>query len=121
MKVLLVEDDTADAWLTMRAWRSLRSDDALVHVRDSVSAREWMATQMPDLVLLDLSLPCRGALELLQALVARGVQVVVVTSSADPRDVRRVQELGAVRYIHKPWAYEQLRQELGCVVASLVV
>ena len=61
---------------------------------------------LPDLIVLDLSLPGMSGLELLRRLKAgestRGVPVVVFSSSPDPDDIVKAYEAGANSYVVKP-------------------
>src|SRR5262245_16900746 len=83
--VLLVEDDDAIAALTAIG---LTEDLGLSVVRVSTGARalELAAARRPRLVLLDLSLPGLGGLEVCRRLKAgpatRGVPVVILTAMA---------------------------------------
>ncbi len=60
-----------------------------------------VAASKPDVILLDLSLPGRSGLDLLPALSALPVLVVVVTAHADESYVQRALEQGAHGYVLK--------------------
>jgi methyl-accepting chemotaxis protein len=74
----------------------------------------------PDLVLLDLTMPEMGGWDIFIRIrnLTRLHQVptAIYTSSEDPKDKARAQELGAVDYIHKP----AKKEELLAKVAKLV-
>jgi CheY-like chemotaxis protein len=59
----------------------------------------------PDLILLDLKMPGKGGLEMLQAIKQneqlRAIPVVVITTSALPADVSAAYRLGAAGYVLK--------------------
>lgn len=106
--ILLVEDDSADAELTLRALSRSDLDPVVEHAPDAEHALEALRGRAlrPRLVLLDLKLPGMSGLDLLKALRAspetRLLPVVVFTSSAEPRDLSGSYGFGANAYAQKP-------------------
>lgn len=119
-EVLLVEDNARDAELALRALRKCLLGDRVVHVRDGHEALEWLfargvhagreSANRPKIVLMDLKLPKVNGLEVLRAIredePLRTLPVVVLTSSAEQRDIAESYRLGANSYIVKPVEYE---------------
>ncbi|MFC5063175.1 response regulator [Actinomycetospora atypica] len=68
----------------------------------------------PDLVLLDLYLPDRSGLEVLDDLRAAvpGTDVLMVTAARDAETVRAAVRGGVVNYLIKPFGFEDLRDRL---------
>lgn len=120
--ILLVEDDANDALLIQRAFRKANLANPVVRVEDGEAAVAYLGAQapyadraahpLPALVLLDLNLPRRSGLEVLEWLRGqpglRRIPVVVLTSSRESRDVNRAYDLGANSYLLKPVAAEAL-------------
>jgi two-component system, response regulator len=111
VEILVVEDDAADAELTLRALRGHVANR--VHwARDGEEALAFLAAakDLPRLVLLDLKMPKISGLEVLERLRAdertRHVPVVVLTSSREEPDIARAYGLGANSYIVKPVEFE---------------
>lgn len=114
--ILLVEDNAADAELTIRALKKRNLANRLVVVEDGVLALDFLfargkfaeraPNQVPKVVLLDLKLPKLNGLEVLRLLKAdahtRLIPVVIVTSSAQDPDIKTAYELGANSYVVKP-------------------
>jgi CheY-like chemotaxis protein len=115
--VLYVEDDPNDVFLLQRAFQKAGVDVALASVGDGLEAEDYLAAgartatarakhPLPSLVLLDLKLPKKSGLEVLEWLRGqpdlRLIPVIVLTSSQDRGDVRRAYELGANSYLVKP-------------------
>jgi two-component system, chemotaxis family, response regulator Rcp1 len=113
IEVLMVEDSPSDAELTVEALRYAKIRNNLSVVDDGVRAMQFLRRQgqyenapRPDLILLDLNLPCKDGQEVLAEIKAdeklATIPVVVLTASTTERDVLRAQELQADSYITKP-------------------
>ena len=127
-EILLAEDNPADVYLIREA---LREYGVVCSVRAVADGKEALAliapgsaAWHPDLIILDLNLPCHDGLEILQKLrsteAIAHVPVVVLTSSDSPRDRLNATELGATRYLRKPSDLEQFLQ-MGAVFRDLLV
>ena len=122
MQILLVEDNADDVLLIRRAFRRGNVGTALTVLGDGDSAVAYLAGEapyddrarhpLPQLVLLDLKLPCRSGLEVLEWARARpelrSLVVVVLTSSRESRDIDRAYELGANSFLVKPVEFDGL-------------
>ncbi len=114
IEILLVEDDPADAELTMRALRRHRLVNKIHWVKDGEQALEYMGgagvATLPKLVLLDLKMPKVDGMEVLRKLkgsaATQAVPVVIMTSSNEEKDVVESYNLGANSYIVKPVTFE---------------
>ena len=77
----------------------------------------------PDLILVDLNLPRRSGIEVLEALKenrkCRLTQVVVLSSSDAQEDRARASRLGVTRYIRKPTRLEDF-MSLGGIFKELL-
>lgn len=131
IEVLLVEDNSSDAELTIRALKKHNLANKLVHVKDGAAALDLLFGQNgsadrststnPKLVLLDLKLPKVDGIEVLRRIKSdhrtRTVPVVVMTSSREDRDLSACYDLGVNAYVVKPVEFEDFARavsELGC-------
>jgi two-component system response regulator len=118
--ILLVEDDPADAELAMRALRKGNLANHVTWVKDGAEALEFIfrtgaysgrSDRNPRLILLDLKLPKVDGLEVLKRIKederTRVIPVVMVTSSAEGRDIVESYKLGANSYVVKPVEFEK--------------
>lgn len=115
-EILLVEDNSDDEALTLRAFRKSNILNKIVVARDGAEALDYLhctgayagrdASQTPQLVLLDLNLPRISGLEVLRRLRADArtklTPVVVLTSSKEEEDMLASYSLGANSYVRKP-------------------
>jgi two-component system response regulator len=115
VEILLAEDSDADAELVVRALRKSNVVNNVVRVRDGVEALDFIFREgsfanrrggQPRLILLDLKMPRLGGIDVLRRLKAdekaKVIPVVVLTSSAEERDVIESYKLGVNSYLVKP-------------------
>lgn len=127
-RILLVEDDRRDAELTLEALTSHNLANEVVVVEDGVEAMDYLQQQglytlrtpgNPAVILLDLKLPKMDGLEVLQAIRAsetlRLIPVVMLTSSAEERDLIRSYQLGANGYVVKPMDFKEFVAEVAAL------
>jgi CheY-like chemotaxis protein len=114
--VLYAEDSDDDAFLMQRAFAKAKFPAILTVVPNGLEALNYLAGQgdyadrrahpSPCLVLLDIKMPHRNGLEVLQWIRARPefstIPVVMLTSSSQPPDITRAYHAGADCYVVKP-------------------
>jgi len=119
---LLVEDDPDQIMLIQRAFAEAKLVNPLRVVRDGEEAVDYLSGAgafadrtrhpLPSLILLDLRLPKKSGLEVLEWLrgdpVLRDTPVVVLTSSAEQADIDRAHALGVNAYLVKPVRFADL-------------
>ena len=114
--ILLVEDRSIDVDLTKRAFARRHLLNPVEVARDGEEALaffdRWEAGEpLPICILLDLRMPKVSGLEVLRRLKAHAkfstIPVVVLTTSAEDRDVEEAYKLGCNSYIVKPVEFEK--------------
>ena len=124
--VLVVEDNSADVVLIRRAFEKVRLANPLQVVSHGDAAVDYLAGQgmyadrqrfpLPVLILLDLKLPRRSGIEVLQWLRAQqGLQhipVAILTLSQQDHDVNAAYDIGVHSYLVKPVHLDGLLQLL---------
>ena len=114
--ILLVEDNSDDEDLTIRALRKNNIANEIVVAHDGVEALDFLfgrgkyagrnTQELPEVVLLDLKLPKVDGLEVLRQLrqeeTTKRLPVVILTSSEEEQDRLRGYNLGANSYVRKP-------------------
>jgi len=116
LRIVLVEDNPAEAYLLKRALRLAGVPIDLVHLEDGQKAVEYLtrSSDKCDLVLLDLNLPRLSGFEVLECLrnqdASRLLPVVVLSGSSDSGDIERSYRAGANSYIRKPVHLEDTLQ-----------
>jgi len=112
--ILYVEDDLDHAELVMRGFARMDASTTVVHLTDGEAAIEYLerATDLPDLVLLDLRLPKRDGIEVLarirSASALTALPVVILTTSNTKSDITRAYEHRVNSYVVKPTDFSAL-------------
>lgn len=114
---MLVEDNPADAALVRRALELHGVEGEILVFSDGDKAIVYLQSlndqsgQCPDLIIIDLNLPRKNGLEVLQHVRAhascRTVTAAILSSSDAPQDKADAARLGASRYLRKPLHLEE--------------
>jgi CheY-like chemotaxis protein len=127
--ILLVEDNDDDIIFMKRAFKHSEMIDSLRVVKDGQEALDYLmganqfndrrAFPSPCLILLDLKLPRRGGLEVLQWIrenpEMHSMVVLVLTTSRERKDLEKAYELGVNAFLVKPPAYQQLAEMVKAI------
>jgi two-component system response regulator len=119
--ILLVEDNPDDVDLTIRAFKRNNIGNKVIVAKDGAEALDYLfgtgmyagrnLKKLPVVILLDLKLPKIDGLEVLKSIRqddrTKLLPVVVLTSSAEQKDVIKGYSLGANSYVRKPINFEQ--------------
>lgn len=126
--ILVVEDSDDDLFL----FRRLLSKAGIAHplnvatngqaaIEQLTASLRGPADELPHLIFLDLKLPLRSGFEVLQWIrsqsALRELVVIVLSSSAEARDVKRAYEVGAQGYLVKYPQASVFREVIDLVVA----
>jgi CheY-like chemotaxis protein len=127
IRILLVEDNPDDYEATERSFRRNNVANPLVWARSGQEALDYLFRRgghaardpeiTPCMVLLDLNMPGLSGHAVLEEMkrdeALKRIPVLVLTTSADQRDIDRCYELGASTYIQKPVVFEKLVEAVG--------
>ena len=122
--ILLVEDNPDDRDLTLRALRKNNISNEVVIAKDGVEALDYLFATgtysgrdnkiLPQVILLDLKLPRLDGVEVLKQIRAnpdtRRLPVVILTTSAEQRDIATSYDHGASSYIRKPVDFGEFQE-----------
>ena len=113
MKTILIVDDEAAARYGLR--RALESRYRIAEAESAEAAREAIATEKPDLMLLDVVMPGQDGLSFLRALREEGNELPVLIVSALDTAKTAVEALrvGAADYLVKGFELDELRQRVA--------
>ena len=124
--ILLVEDNSSDEELTLRALRKSKIMNEVIVTRDGSEALDFLlgkgsyagrdTNDVPQVVLLDLNLPKISGIDVLRAIreneATKPLPVVILTSSKEDKDLSACYALGANSYIVKPVDFVQFAESV---------
>jgi CheY-like chemotaxis protein len=130
VEILLVEDSSSDAKLTIRALQKNNLCNSIIHLTDGAEALDFIFAKgkysernihdKPKMILLDLNMPKVGGLDVLRAIKGdertKTIPVIVMTSSKQDSDIIASYNLGVNSYVVKPVAFDNFSKavaELG--------
>ncbi len=113
IEILLVEDNPADARLTVEAFKEGKVLNTLTVVGDGMEAMSYLRREggyaeapRPDIILLDLNLPRKDGREVLAELKEdpdlRRIPVITLTTSRAEQDIITIYNLHGNCYVTKP-------------------
>ena len=112
-KVLIIEDNPQIVNSISLALEAEWPHAAMLSTRMGEEGADLVGTEHPDVVILDLGLPDRDGLDVLQEIrLFSSVPVVVLTVRQEEQDTTRALGLGANDYITKPFKMKELLARL---------
>ena len=118
--ILMAEDDEGHAGLIRRNLQRAGISNDIVHFKDGGKTIDFLKASKEDiqngmkrsyLLLLDIRMPKVGGVEVLKFIKAdddlKGMPVLMLTTTDDPKEVKRCHELGCSHYIAKPIEYNE--------------
>jgi two-component system, chemotaxis family, response regulator Rcp1 len=118
LDILLCEDNLGDVYIITNALQESQIKYNLNHVANGEAAMTYLQQQgdnltvpRPDLVLLDLNLPKKTGLEVLQAIKSdpklKAIPVIILTSSKAEQDILKCYQHYASCFVTKPFDFEE--------------
>lgn len=134
-EVLLIEDNTCDAELTIRALKKNNFGNSLLHLRDGAEALDFLFAEdsspgagfanPPKLILLDIKMPKVNGIEVLARIRSnvktRAVPVIMLTSSREDPDIQECYRLGADGFVVKPVDFHMFHKAIADIGLYWVV
>ena len=118
--VLIIEDESDAAELFAEMMRV--SGFRVLKTSSSTPALNLIATEKPDLVILDIMMPDVSGLDILRQMRRdpglSHIPVVVVSAKSMPADIRNGMEAGASTYLTKPVGFLELREAVERALGS---
>ena len=125
IEVLIVEDDDGHAELIQTNLTRAGFTYDMHRFKDGQEILDFLfagepKTKMAYLMLLDINMPKVDGIEVLRRVkssdIYKGLPVIILTTTDDPREVKRCHDLGCNSYVAKPVDYEDFIgavQQLG--------
>ena len=107
-KIFLIDDEELIASMLAR---SLKKEGYQVHMETKTDdIINKIKSGDPDIVILDIAMPERNGIDILQDIISDGIetQVVMLTADDSAETAVRAMKLGAVDYLTKPFNTEEV-------------
>lgn len=118
--VLIIEDeeDAAELFAEMMRVSGFR----VLKTSNSAPAIAMMASEKPDVIILDIMMPEISGLDILRQMrrdpELANIPVVVVSAKSMPADIKNGMEAGASTYLTKPVGFLELKEAVERAVGS---
>ncbi len=121
--ILLVDDDPDDNFFHQRIIKKMNITDVIAVARNGIEALEYLRKEkqcIPELIFLDINMPMMNGWEFLEeyktldAKQKARITIMMLTTSANPDDIKRANEIEDVTGIKtKPLSVEMLNEILA--------
>jgi CheY-like chemotaxis protein len=120
---VLVVDDESDIVSTVQ-YRLEFCEFEVITATNGKEGLEKAASEKPDLILLDISMPVMDGHEMLERLKNRpdlkDIPVIMLTAYSDAKDIAKVADLGVVDYITKPFDFTELMGKISNALGNKI-
>jgi two-component system cell cycle response regulator DivK len=119
-KILVVEDNEANQELVTRFLR--REGYEVIQAMDGINGVTLAEGQLPDLILMDLSLPGLDGWEATRQIranpVTAAIPIIALTAHAFAEEVKEALQAGCNQYETKPLVYARLIKKIRAVLET---
>lgn len=128
--IYLADDDSDDREFFADALLEVDPDVILRQAADGMQLMDNLlalsGSEIPEFIFIDINMPRKTGLECLEEIrnlagSLKEVNIVMLSTSSDPENIRRAMELGATCYAVKPSCFEKLKSLLEEVLAMDLV
>lgn len=122
LKILFIEDDAIEVMKFNRVLKTLSKNHEIIEANNGLDALEILMIKkdIPDIIILDLNMPKLNGLEFLAVVknddTLKNVPLIILTTSANQRDVAECYKYGIAGYILKPLKYHDYTERIKCLV-----
>ena len=121
IKLLVVDDNAAEAYLVLYALEDSPKPVKLYRAKDATEGLQLLSERKFDLVILDLNLPGLSGFGFLEQCDPTRVPVVMFSVSSNPADAERALALGAREFVRKPVGLEAYRHAVLTMIEKWVL
>ena len=117
MKVLIVDDNELMR-STIGAILTEMGHEVVGEAEEAAGALESFAALKPEMVFLDLVMPCKSGIEVLQEIRAADpkARVVIITAVEQTETDKDLLKKGATAIIRKPFSFEEFKESVNRIL-----
>jgi two-component system cell cycle response regulator len=117
-RILTVDDSKTVRIIVRKAFKTFDCD--ILEAANGVEGLAIASKEMPDVVLLDVTMPVMDGVEMLTKLKAdpqlKGIPVIMLTAEGGRENVLKIAKIGVRDYIVKPFKEDLLIEKLGRII-----
>jgi len=117
-KILTVDDSKTVRIIVKKAFKSFDCD--IIEASNGVEGLAIAAKEMPDVILLDVTMPVMDGVEMLTKLKSdpalKGIPVIMLTAEGGRDNVLKIAKIGVRDYMVKPFKEDLLIEKIGRVI-----
>jgi two-component system cell cycle response regulator len=117
-KILTVDDSKTVRIIVRKAFKSY--DCEILEAGNGVEGLAVAAKEMPDMILLDITMPVMDGVEMLTKLKSdpqlKGIPVMMLTAEGGKENVLKIAKIGVRDYIVKPFKEDVLVEKVGRII-----
>jgi CheY-like chemotaxis protein len=121
--ICMADDDADDYYLFSTILKQVDDSVQVTWFKTGIELLDNLILNnvLPDLILLDMNMPANDGLESLQKIKQhfrlKNIPVVILSTAGSPGNTKKAYELGAVKYLIKPFSIEELKQVIKEILA----
>jgi two-component system chemotaxis response regulator CheY len=114
----MIAEDSDASRRFIREILEIANHEVVAEASDGIEAVERFIATKPDLVLLDLAMPKKDGLQTIKEILTtdKTAKIILLSASGNLRTLNECVQAGAVCYVMKPFAFDEL---LGIIRTTL--
>ncbi|QUC65146.1 response regulator [Nitrosopumilus sp. K4] len=120
MAKILIADDSDAIRLVLKDILQIGEHEIVGEAIDGAEAVELFNSLNPDILLLDLAMPKKDGLTVLNEIIPHNpkAKVILITASDDQKIISSCMNAGAMSYISKPFDFNKVLQSINDVLGK---
>ena len=114
MAKIMIADDSDSVRQILQDIVVVGQHQVIAEARDGQEAIDVFLSKKPDILLLDLAMPKKHGLEVIEEIIVAvpNAKIIIITASDDQKIINQCLEKGAITCIAKPFDFEKILQEI---------
>jgi len=116
----MIADDSDAIRLVLKDILSIGDHTVMGEAKDGAEAVKLFLQVNPDLLLLDLAMPKKDGLTVVQEIIAQNptAKIILITASDDQKIIQQCLDSGAISFISKPFDFNNVLTVISDILAK---
>ncbi|MFP4089440.1 MAG: response regulator [Cyclobacteriaceae bacterium] len=117
--ILLIDDDEITNFINHNLLEELQLASKVIAISDAEEALTYLQDHSPSVIFLDLKMPVFDGFDFLEAFgklskfKKSDIQIIILTTSSNPKDVNRLAFFNFSKILNKPLTKEKIIEAIG--------